>query len=81
MTTAMKEYFGIRPATVEEIAIFNKIEALLTDDNFDTVLDIVNEFAFAYGQERRKAYNKAYRLGKKLGVTVKELETWYWVEA
>ena len=83
MTEAMKEYLGIRPATAEEIEIYERVDAMMVampDDEFDTVLDIVNEFAFAYGAERRKAYNKIYRLAKKLALTVKELETWYWVE-
>ena len=76
----MEEYFGVRYATEEEVATFKKIEALLTDDDFEIAIDIIGDFACAYGQERRKAYNKAYRLAKKLGVTVEELEIWYFID-
>ena len=69
-----------RKATAEEIAIYEKIEAQLTEENFEQVTEEVGDFVFSYGKERKEAYNKLRKWAKRFEVTIPQLETWYCVE-
>lgn len=79
----MKNYTYTREATAEEIRDYELIEKLtadIDDEEFSAVVDILSKYFFNYGAERKAAYPKAYRFAKKLGVTVKALENWYFTE-
>ena len=73
-----------RPATLDEIRIYNVVNEYantLTDDQYFDLVDQVSEYVFAWRKdERRKAYQKLYRLARKIGVTVADLGTWYCID-
>lgn len=71
-----------REATSEEVAIYNKIEAILdtlTEEEQNTFIETVGDRVFDYTHSKA-IYNKCYRLAKKYNVTVDELETWYCID-
>lgn len=84
MTKELKEYLGIRNATEEEVATYYKVESLITDEIFDDALEIASLIpCINYCEdkkEEKRNYNRAYRLAKKLGITVNDLVTWYCTE-
>ena len=78
-------YYDIkRNATAEEIKIFLTVEAYvktLTESEADSFTEKVSNYAWAYkADERRRAYNALYRTARKIGITVADLETWYFIE-
>lgn len=74
----------VRSATAEEIAIYEKVEAILdtlSDDEVDALIDVIGDYAFSIGSAKRKELREALvQSTTGLGVSVEELETWYWVE-
>lgn len=71
-----------RTATANEVAIYHKVENLLTTEElFEKALDVVSDRVFNYNTSLTKVYyNRVYRLAKSLGLTVQEMEIWYFVE-
>lgn len=79
----MKNYTYTREATAEEIRDYELIEKLTArfdDDEFSEIVDMLGEYFLSYGEARKAAYSKVYRFAKKLGVTVKVLDNWYFTE-
>ena len=79
----MKNYTYTREATAEEINDYELIEQLTADyddEKFSDFCEAVSDYFFNYGEARKAAYGKVYRLAKKLGVTMKTLENWYFTE-
>jgi len=79
----MKNYTCAREATAEEIRDYELIEKLtadIDDGEFMKILDMLGDYFMEYGEARRAAYPKVYRFAKKLGVTVKVLNNWYFTE-
>lgn len=79
----MKNYTCAREATAEEIRDYELVEELtkdMDDDEFDKVLTMLSDYFMSYSEYRKKAYPKVYRFAKKLGVTVKVLNNWYFTE-
>ena len=75
----------IREATETEMAIFNRVEAVLntlTEEEETHFIETVGDRVFrTFDKATDKAiYNRVYRLGKKYGFTVEELETWYCID-
>ena len=76
----------IREATTEEMAIYEKVETILdtlSEEEEENFIETVGNRIFrTFDEATDKAiYNKVYRLGKKYGLTVEELETWYCIDA
>ena len=72
----------ISEATNEEMAIFNRVEAVLntlTEEEEARFIETVGDRVFDYKRDKA-IYNRVYRLGKKYGFTVDELETWYCID-
>ena len=70
----------IREATDAEMVIFNRVEAVLntlTEEEEARFIETVGDRVFrTFDKATDKAiYNRVYRLGKKYGFTVEELET------
>lgn len=73
-----------RNATEAESRDYNMVEkafAKISDEMFDKVVDLIGNYVYAYGKERKRAYNKLYRMSRKLMVPVPALENWYFIEA
>ncbi len=75
----------IREATETEMAIFNRVETVLntlTEEEETRFIETVGDRVFrTFDKATDKAiYNRVYRLGKKYGFTVEELETWYCID-
>lgn len=73
-----------RPATVEEIRIYhivNDYANTLSDEEYSRFSYRISNYVFEYRKiERRKAYQNLYRLARKIGVLVSDLETWYCID-
>ena len=53
----------------------------LDGDTWLTYMDAISDYVWNYETSKTKRlYNRVYRIGKKLGYTVKELEMWYCCE-
>ena len=53
----------------------------LDGDTWLTYMDAISDYVWNYkASETKRLYNRVYRIGKKLGYTVKELEMWYCCE-
>jgi len=53
----------------------------LDDDIFNDYIDIISDYVWEWkSAERKRAYNRVYRIGKKIGYTVNELVMWYCIE-
>lgn len=79
----MKNYTFTREATAEEIRDYELIEKLtadIDDGEFAKIVDMLGDYFMSYGEARKTAYPKVYRFAKKLGVTVKTLNNWYFTE-
>lgn len=79
----MKNYTFTREATAEEISDYELVEKLtaeMDDEEFSEVLDMLSDYFLSYGEARRAAYSKVYRFAKRLGITVKTLDNWYFTE-
>ena len=50
------------------------------DEEFAEILTMLSDYFMSYGEYRKTAYPKVYRFAKKLGVTVKALDNWYFTE-
>ena len=72
----------IREANAEEMAIFNRVEAVtkeMDDDEYEHFYETIADRVFDWKREKA-IYQRVYRLGKKYGFTVDELETWYCID-
>ena len=70
--------FG-REATKEEIKVYNKVEEvirLMDEEEFEKFIEVISARVFDY-KNQKSVYNKAYRMAKKYGFTLNEVETWY----
>jgi len=79
----MKNYTYTREATAEEIRDYKLVEELtkdMDDDEFAKVMTMLTDYFMSYSEYRKKIYPKVYRFAKKLGVTVKTLDNWYFTE-
>lgn len=79
----MKNYTFTRKATAEEIKDYELVERLtadIDDGEFMEILDVLGEYFMNYGEARKAAFPKVFRFAKKLGVTVKVLDNWYFTE-
>ena len=80
----MKNYEMSRPATAEEIANYELLEKLTADydDNqFNDFIELVSAYATEWrAEQRKKAYNKLYRVVKKMGTTVNACTDWYFID-
>ena len=73
----------VREATTKEVENYKAIEQLfenLNDFEYSRIVDIVSEYVFAYGTQKKIAYNKVYRLAKKYNTTVSNLYNWYCID-
>lgn len=73
-----------RLATEEEIRDYKTVERILDtlpEDERDDFIDRVGDFAWAFGKEQSKKYNKIRKYLKKYGLTTKVLRNWYFTEA
>ena len=79
----MKNYTYTREATIEEINDYELVEKLtadIEDDEFSDICEMLSDYFLSYGEARRAAYSKVYRFAKRLGITVKTLDNWYFTE-
>ena len=79
----MKNYTFTREATAAEIRDYELVEKLtkdMDDEEFSKVLTMLGDYFMDYGEARKAAYPKVYRFAKKLGVTVRTLNNWYFTE-
>ncbi len=85
MNKMMNDMGLVRYATLEEVAVFKKVDAILNkvdDDRFDDIVVALSNYMFEYRpQNTRKYYQRVYRMAKKLGITTNELVTWYCMES
>ena len=79
----MKNNTITREATEEEIREYEQMEKPTGnrgDEEFAEVLDMFDNYFFSHGEARKAAYSKVYHFAKKLGVTVKTIDNWYFTE-
>ena len=81
----LNEYAERVPMTdMDDIKKWNEINNCLLnldDDTYMEYTDTISDYAWNCNtSETKKLYNRVYRIGKKLGFTVKELEMWYCCE-
>lgn len=73
-----------REATTEEIAVYeivNKYMMEITDEEYEAALEKIADYVYEWQtEERKKFYNRLRGLAKKIGVSVKDLETWYCID-
>lgn len=72
----------IREATREEMHIYYRVEDVLntlTEDEETRFIETVGDRVYDYTRSKT-IYQRVYRLGKKYGFTVEELETWYCID-
>lgn len=80
----MKSYTYTREATTEEINDYELVEKLtadIDDGEFSEICEMLSDYFMSWGEARKAAYGKVYRFAKRLGVTVKTLDNWYFTEA
>lgn len=75
----------IREATREEMHIFYRVESVLEsldESEVERFTEIVSNRVFqtVLDESPKAIYQRVYRLGKKYGFTVAELETWYCID-
>lgn len=85
MLTYLNEHCKRVAVTNEEtIAKWHKVNDILSnlDDNtFQDYIEIIGDYQWAYETaERKRTYNRVYRIAKKLGVTVNDLVLWDCIE-
>ena len=74
-------YTGIRNATKKEIAIYNKVEALLTWEELDIIFEEMNNEQTFDDLVKDKVNNEQLKaILKAHNITAKELSIWYFVE-
>ena len=69
----------VRMATAAEIEAFEKVEAILLamdEDKAEAIIEQISNYVFAIANEKEE-YQRLRRVGRKLGLTVKELTTWF----
>ena len=62
--------------------IYNKVQAVvnnMTDNEADTFIETIGNRLFSF-PTNKTAYNKAWRIARKYGLTLAEAETWYMAE-
>ncbi len=74
----------VRSATAEEIAIYEKVDAVLDalpTDAVDALIETIGDYAWSLNPaEKKKLRESLARSAAELGVSVDELETWYWID-
>ena len=68
-----------REATQAEVKVYNKVNAIVNamdEMEFENFLEVISLRVYDYTYSK-SIYNRAYRLAKKYGLTLKEAETWY----
>jgi succinate dehydrogenase flavin-adding protein (antitoxin of CptAB toxin-antitoxin module) len=81
MLTATQKALGIRYATKEENAIYDKVEAAyerLTEAEGDALFDLLCEEEELFRNKIKSKMLKA--MIRSMGLTVKEVCTWYYME-
>jgi succinate dehydrogenase flavin-adding protein (antitoxin of CptAB toxin-antitoxin module) len=81
MLTATQKALGIRYATEEENAIYDKVEAAyerLTEAEGDALFDLLCEEEELFRNKIKSKMLKA--MIRSMGLTVKEVCTWYYME-
>ena len=78
-------YNFTRKATDAEMDIFNRVETVfieMDEDEAEHFTETISDRVFkTFDRATDKAiYNRVYRLAKKYGFTVAELETWYCID-
>jgi hypothetical protein len=59
----------------------NDILSSLDDDTFQDYIEMIGNYVWECDTaERKRAYNKLYRVAKKLGITVNDLVLWDCIE-
>ena len=66
-----------REATKEEIRNAYYVNSIISIDEIVKACEIIGDYVLSYGAARKINYNKAYRLGKRIGATVPQLVDWY----
>lgn len=73
-----------REATAEEIAVYeivNKYIMEISDEEWQKNLEKIADYVYEWkAAERKKFYNRLRGLAKRIGVSVKDLETWYCID-
>lgn len=83
MFTQWQEYLDVRPATEAEVQIFDKVDLIFTqisDEMFDNIMEDASEWLMTIGRSSYNARKRLARKAKKLNLTVKEIETWYFID-
>lgn len=78
----------IREATKEEKNVYAHVMDLLDvwaekhgEESAEKAIETIGDYVFSiYPYERKKNYNRVYRLAKRMGATVSELVTWYCID-
>ena len=78
----------IRPITEEEAKTYARVSELFDiyeqkhgEEAIDRAIETIGDLVFAiYPYERKRAYDRVYRLAKRMGATVEELKTWYCID-
>lgn len=72
-----------RNATEEEIKDYKTVEAILNtmpENEANDFLDRISEYAWAFGKEQCKKYNKIRKYLKQYNLTAKMVRNWYFCE-
>ena len=74
----------VEVTNTEDIKKWYEIDSALNnldDDIFHKYIEIIGDYVWEWkSAEHKRAYNRVYRIGKKMGFTVSELEMWYCIE-
>lgn len=69
---------------MEDVKKWNEVNDCLLnldDDTYTKYTDAISDYVWNYEtSETKKLYNRVYRIAKKFGFTVSELEMWYCCE-
>ena len=76
---------GIREATTEEMKTINIVEnyiMTLSEEEAEWLTEIISEFVFASGLDRKTCYNRLFRYIRQnnLNFYPSDLETWYCID-
>lgn len=67
--------------TIKKWHKVNDILSNLDDNTFQDYIEIIGDYQWAWeSTERKRTYNRVYRIAKKLGLTVSDLVLWDCIE-
>lgn len=69
----------IREATAEEMAIYNKVEGALNDEEWDTLFDLVADEPMDNLLDNKIENAEALAIIEAKGLTVAEVCAWYFI--